>query len=63
MKQQNTGMSITKKINNMSEKKQKTIVIIPFIILVVIITLLSSCSSTHTLCDAYASVETKTELK
>jgi len=47
----------------MSDKKQKTIVIIPFIILVVIITLLSSCSSTYTMCDAYASVETKTELK
>jgi len=64
------NINVTNKINNMSEKelkfekRSKVTVFVPLVVLITVLLFLSSCaSSSYTLCDAYASVELKNELK
>ena len=45
------------------EKTSKIAVFVPLILLITALLLLSSCGSTYATCAAYASVETKNELK
>jgi len=44
-------------------KKTKIVIFVPLILLITALLLLSSCGSTYATCAAYASVETKNELK